>query len=422
MKKIVSFLLVIISLVSFFPLNVIASDTWYYIVTAYYSPLPDQNYYITGSYESEKRLNWKGIAGASGKKVFSGMLAAPWKYSFWTKIELDGLWIGSVDDRGWAIVPAWERWYGHDRIDVWVWYGDEWLRRAMYWGKRKIAWRVVWEKSSVTLNYKDIPAPTWAVPKTTTLYGKKVVVAQESQHKELDVFSLSLGKWSDSSYILQLQEILSEIWYYWEKTLSGIYDIHTINAVYNFQVNNEILQNEYDVWAWSYGPKTRQKLEEVYQLYLEEKKIEKQQQETITLLEQESYTLAKNKIELLWQPLYGNISPQVRDLQKILAKLWYFTYKDTAIFWVKTKNSLIDFQIKNEIISDTQQIWVWVFGPQTQKVMIQKLSEIYFDEALQWEWLKEVYENMLVKSSQEEQVSSWNEVSHWEVNFTILQV
>ena len=69
------------------------SDDNYFVVTAYYSPLPDQEYYITGNYEDELRLNGKGIAGASGKGVFSGMLAAPGKYSFGTKIYLDGLGI-----------------------------------------------------------------------------------------------------------------------------------------------------------------------------------------------------------------------------------------------------------------------------------------------------------------------------------------
>jgi len=34
----------------------------YFIVTAYYSPLPNQQYYITGNYEDEVILNGQGIA------------------------------------------------------------------------------------------------------------------------------------------------------------------------------------------------------------------------------------------------------------------------------------------------------------------------------------------------------------------------
>ena len=180
MKKIISSFLLFLLSTWFIQATTHASDTWYFIVTAYYSPLPGQNYYITGNYESEVRLNGQWIAGASWKGVFSGMLAAPGKYSFWTKIELDWLGIGSVEDRGGAIVPAGERGYSHDRIDIWMGTWDEGLRRAMYWGKRKVAGRIVSSVSNTTLDYSTIPAPTWAVPTTTTLYGNTVQVKQNA--------------------------------------------------------------------------------------------------------------------------------------------------------------------------------------------------------------------------------------------------
>ena len=139
MKKILSILLIIGIVIPSLITNVYSdNNTGYFVVTAYYSPLPDQEFYLTGNYNSEKRLNWEGISWASGKWVFSWMLAAPKNYKFWTKIFLEWLWVWEVSDRWWAIVNAWNRWYKSDRIDVWVWYGDEWLRRALYWGKRKI--------------------------------------------------------------------------------------------------------------------------------------------------------------------------------------------------------------------------------------------------------------------------------------------
>jgi len=44
------------------PFTTNGADTKDFIVTAYYSPLPDQEYYITGNYEDELRLNGQGIA------------------------------------------------------------------------------------------------------------------------------------------------------------------------------------------------------------------------------------------------------------------------------------------------------------------------------------------------------------------------
>lgn len=53
-----------------------------FVVTAYYSPLPNQSRYLRGSYEADIRLNGNGTHGASGKPVYVGMLAAPKHYEF----------------------------------------------------------------------------------------------------------------------------------------------------------------------------------------------------------------------------------------------------------------------------------------------------------------------------------------------------
>jgi len=380
------------------PKDIFATQSWYFIVTAYYSPLPDQDYYITGSYETEKRLNGEWIAWASGKKVFSGMLAAPWKYSFGTKIQLEWLWVGSVDDRGWAIVRAGERGYEHDRIDVWVGYGDEWLRRAMYWGKRKIPWKVVSSDSSITLDYSTVPAPSWAVPKTTQLYGKTVQVKQESNTKKIekiDIFWVSLWKWSDTIYVAQLQEILEQFWYYTADSFTWIYDIHTIDAVYNFQINNNIVQNEQSIWAGFYGPKTRKKLEELFSLYLDEKKVLEEKEKAIEVYRQESNSTAKSKVESLGNIQYWDISPQVRELQKILRELGYFEYKDTAIFWVKTKNAIINFQIDNDVISSANDLGAWIFWPKTKETITELVFKSYFKQVLELEWLLNLYDDTI---------------------------
>ncbi len=116
-----------------------------FIVTAYYSPLPNQEYYLTWNYEEEIALNWWWIRWASWKEVFEWMLAAPKNYDFWTKIYLEWIWTWVVEDRGWAIVEAWERGYTEDRIDVWMWHWDEWLKKALSWWKRKVKWLIIYK-------------------------------------------------------------------------------------------------------------------------------------------------------------------------------------------------------------------------------------------------------------------------------------
>jgi hypothetical protein len=60
-----------------------------FIVTAYYSPLPNQSFYLKGSYEADIRLNGNGTHGASGKEVYPGMIAAPKTYAFGTQVYLE---------------------------------------------------------------------------------------------------------------------------------------------------------------------------------------------------------------------------------------------------------------------------------------------------------------------------------------------
>ena len=88
-----SILTFLITFFSFLPSTSYAAEEQArtFVVTAYYSPLPNQSFYFKGSYEAEVKLNGNGTNGASGKGVFAGMLAAPKSYSFGTKIYLEGV-------------------------------------------------------------------------------------------------------------------------------------------------------------------------------------------------------------------------------------------------------------------------------------------------------------------------------------------
>lgn len=402
MKKTLSLLLILTLFLNLFTsISYASSEKWYFVVTAYYSPLPNQKKYLTGDYESEKRLNWQWISWASWKWVFSWMLAAPWKYSFWTKIYLEWLGVWVVEDRGWAIVSAWNRGYRNDRIDVWMWYWDEWLARALYWWKRTIAWSIVSNNSKVDLDYKKIPSPSWA---TSWLKSKSDIFSiwlwknnswdQVKKLQELDIFNKSI---STTEEIKKLQEVLVELWLY-SSSITWEYDKDTIDAIYYFQVSKDIVSSAYDLWAGTFWPKTREALENEYSLYLdkkeeerleqirleEEKKKEEQRkkdlEEKYKKLEELSYKQAKEKIDLIeWVKLW-EVSPRVRDFQILLKNLWYFDYDDTAIFWELTKKSLISYQLDKKIIASKNELWAWIFWPKTRENIILDLKQKYLQE------------------------------------------
>jgi peptidoglycan hydrolase-like protein with peptidoglycan-binding domain len=107
-----------------------------FVVTAYYSPLPDQCCYARGGYEEDIVFNGKGTHGADGTPVYPGMIAAPPTYAFGTVIELPSIGVvGVVNDRGGRIIE-----WNNDihRIDLWMGHGEEGLARALLWGSRTV--------------------------------------------------------------------------------------------------------------------------------------------------------------------------------------------------------------------------------------------------------------------------------------------
>jgi hypothetical protein len=452
------------------------------------------------NYEDELRLNWKGIAWASWKWVFPWMLAAPSNYKFWTKIYIEGLWIWTVEDRWWAIVNAWERGYNYDRIDIWMWYWDEWLRRALYWGKRTVVWNVIPKNSEDTINLNDIPSPMWAtknlkkIPnifniwlwknsdseiviklqeflkeiniytwdvdwvynnqiidiiydfqiennlikawdlywawywgnQTRNLFLKKyldwdfdsdkneiiitkqdeVIILKENINETEEInFEIFENFWRSYEEVIQLQKIMQELSLYkWEFT--WIYK-DLIDPIFDYQVSEWILQYSYDAWAWNYWPKTRNALKSTYELHKDyqevkrREKLEKEEEkirieEEIKLQEQRKKDLeekfrildelalekANNDLKYIWTHTLWEISVSVRNLQLKLKDLWYFDYKDTAIYWKVTSKSVLAFQIDNNLVRNENDLWAWIFWPKTKDTMFRILKEKYLEELI----------------------------------------
>ena len=355
MKKFIAILLILLNIeVSYASLDTEKSEFKKFIITAYYSPLPDQSIYLKWNYEDEVTLNWAGIRWASGKWVYSGMLAWPKTYSFWTKIFLSWIWVGTVDDRWWAIVGSGSRGYDGDRIDIWMWYGEEWLKRALTWWKRTVYWKIVNENEVQNKSPIDIEKfKIWKVSlsKVTSIYN----VVPENIWKNSSIEDLK-----------KAQEIFAKLWFYnWD--IDWKYNKLLIDAIADFQVNNDLLSSSFDKSAGFYWIKTKAKLKEKYLSFLNAQKIAKaeevKKQKEFDLKKEE----AKKIVDNFWIPKVGEIWDHIRNLQKTMKALWYFEEKDTAIFWLKTKNSIINYQLKNWIIKSKNDEDAWVIWEKTQK-------------------------------------------------------
>ena len=255
-----------------------STNVRYFYVTAYYSPLPGQKRYTTWSYRGDKKLNWEWKITASWKWVFEWVLAGPRNYAYWTKIELQWLGVWVVEDRGWAIVNSWERGFEYDRIDVWMWYGDEWLARALKWGKRKIEWKVVPSTRSISMEFD------------TSIVAKYIDLKVDAENPKKE-------------NVIRLQNLFTEL-----KMYSGSIDWNFNNIkdqLIHFQVENNIISSKNSDHTWYFGNKTYIALRKAYGSGIFKMKNNTLDEDVILAQNiREKLDLLNNKISLLVETKY----------------------------------------------------------------------------------------------------------------------
>ena len=301
-----------------------------FIVSAYYSPLPNQKKYSTKSYAWDIRLNWNWKFWASGNWVHPWFIAAPSAYPFETKIQLDWLWVWVVEDRWGAIVRKWVRGHECDRLDIWMWYWDEWLNRALKWGKKKVSGKILDKNAKITISFPNIKREYLAIK-----------IKPESSKKDLK----------------KMQELfLKAKLYSWK--IDGKYSSFK-KAIINFQIKNKIIQNKNDYAAGYIWPKTIKKLEELYpeifiiarkediekikQILKSDKKITKNKKWTIPKKNKKVFSLQEyNKNKILQKYSITNKEKEKLDFiaKKIINILEKKSWKNKKKY-LKLKNQLI---------------------------------------------------------------------------------
>ncbi|NUJ97924.1 hypothetical protein HGA92_04020 [Candidatus Gracilibacteria bacterium] len=348
----------------------------YFIVTAYYSPLPNQDFYLKGDYEKEIYLNGQGIKGASGKGVFPGMLAAPKKYSFGTKIYLEGIGIGVVEDRGGAIVEAGKRGYEYDRIDVWMGYGQEGLLKALKWGKRKVKGYIVDSSTKTNISLNE----------TKITENKKVAsLSQVKKETPLSLYEKSIGKDSSKDDIKELQKTL-QLYGLYNGKLDGIYNNEVINIILNFQKNNNLIKNDTDAGAGYWGIKTRN-------LFAKQYKDKDEKKQEIVNKKEEKNTL--NIFEMTISP--DSDKEKIILLQSFFKEIGKYSGETTGKY-SDIKDTLISYQIDKKIVKDKNEVGVGYFGPKTRQMAKSDYDKINLEKKKNKE-LAEKKEKLLLSKS-----------------------
>jgi hypothetical protein len=304
----------------------------YFIVTAYYSPLEDQEDYITGSYEWDIRLNGSWKKWASGKEVFPWMIAAPKKYTFGTKIYIAWLGTWSVEDRWWSIIEASDWGPSHDRLDVWMWFGDEGRKRAILWWARKVSWYTVDSSSEVNVQFSNVT--------------------------NLEIFGWTV--WPDSSEenIKKLQEFLISLkMYSW--LVDGNHD-SIRDTIIDYQLKNGIINSKNDEEAWYFGPKTIAIIRKEFPNISVQSKSKKITSNSTKLESSKlNWTLKKN--------IYpDSTQSDIKNLQILLKHVWIYKGKIDGDY-NSVKPNIIHYQLKKKIIINKNQTGAGNFWPKTRE-------------------------------------------------------
>lgn len=314
-------------------------------------------------------MNGRGIAGADGTGVYDGMLAAPKSYAFGTKIFVPGLGIGTVHDRGGAIVAR----AGYDRIDVWMGYGDAGLTRALNWGMRMVDGTIYPNGSNLqdNIDYTWIPSGSSASIKVKTTAAP--VAPKNTFHK-------GLGKNSEGEEVKVLQEKLAELGYF-QTEATGKYGMQTIEAVFAFQKDQKIISSWNDYGAGYFGNKTRQTLNKIIVQRQQEKEAEKAK------LEVASESKVEDTKLLIAVGLGKDAEGEdVEELQKTLKELGYYSGELNGKYEYATIEAVLEFQKEHSVIGTDADFGAGFFGPKTKKALeeavAKKESELEFGKVL----------------------------------------
>lgn len=406
------------------PLEKTKPFTQEFILTAYYSPLPNQCCYVKGGEHIDKVLNGQGIQASDGTPVYPGMIAAPSVYPFGTIVSLPGLGTFQVHDRGGAINVLGN---GKHRLDVWMGHGEEGLARALAFGVQSIKGTVYpngTDRPEVSFDMKSIPAPiqelqNYFIEKDNLLAlkpkagdkGLSVYLLQDYLHKtgymnagatgffgeetkkswhdflgdyqlaivdSLDEtsaayllganqrqgakepFSGYIDPKSSKDEITQAQRILRFLGYYKGRT-NGIYDENLFQSILSFQQDHMLVGTAEDNGAGRIGPITKKSIEQEWNRRIVS--LHADRYLDLHAIDEKLEEKGNRIQQFLGEDYNGG---QVRLLQQALADLGFFdAQKINGNFGSMTKEAVTQYQLDRGIITSRSDTGTGYVGPTT---------------------------------------------------------
>ena len=349
------------------------ADWAYYLVSAYYSPIEGQDFYLHGNYEDEVKMNGEGKMTASGQPVRIGVVAAPREKPYntrvhikqtinikWSPFNLD--FHGTILDRGGAIHSASRL----PRLDLYMGKGQEGLCRAINFGVQTVYVDFDNDMTLPDTSSFDGISSDCKNPNTETVplaSGTKV---------DFDPFTMPIGPGSTSDNIKAVQKLLTRVNAY-TGLINGLYDDALTEAIFRFQKANGIVKEKTDDGAGTYGPKTRAMLRALVSGELNKTNnttvVNTSLPQTPTNTTPDTTTPSSDVTTNLTPSQTTSEIGDVRELQTKLKDLGYFKYEIDGIYNKRLVDSLYAFQLEKKIVTGEDDPGAGYYGPVTKSTL-----------------------------------------------------
>jgi peptidoglycan hydrolase-like protein with peptidoglycan-binding domain len=373
-----------------------------FVISGYYSPLPNQDKYATGSYESDIYLNGNGTHGASGAPVQEGMVACPSLrtlsdgstagFDFGTKYYIPGVGTTTCLDRGGAIVIAGERSYNFDRLDIWFGYGDEGLQLALNWGKRTVDVMVY----GVDPNIQD-----------DVYFDAYLAVEDFFQNTVLSplYFGDDIYYGTESEEVIELVTYLRE-WGYYDGDETDFYGPGIAQAIYDFQYDFDIVDDPSETGAGHFGIKTRTQFDRL--INDEGLALETIQLQRGSILLSKHNDLFEEKTHFASALELGDSGSMVTLLQQELVNMGLL-YEVSGYFDEVTEHAVFKLQQIHGLVDDKENPAAGYVGPGTRGVLNDIINSRYDAKSIMAYQREEVRTGNLSLFLPDEEVALTNE-------------
>lgn len=313
-------------------------------------------------------MNGEGKFTASGQPVRIGVVAAPKENPFNTRVRIKQTlnikgtsvnfdFNGTVLDRGGAIHSA----NNLPRLDIYMGSGQAGLCRAINFGVQTVY--VDFDNNaspSDTNNFDNIPSDC------SNPHNETVPLASGATTKAFDPFTMPIGTGSPTANIKIVQNLLSRLNAY-SGPIDGKYNDALIEAIFNFQRANGIVQNRSDEGAGTYGPKTRAMLKALLSGQLN--KENNTNTVNASASDTSSASTSSSTNTTTQTSTTTSTTEDTRALQLKLQELGYFKFEPDGIYNKRLVDAIYAFQLEKKIVSGTDDPGAGYFGSVTQSAL-----------------------------------------------------